>query len=238
MGGFTMFRGGGNTLQNAPYLYGYTGNRAHGIFSDWSEYTFSGDVDINGIVCDTGLVRGIGMYRQTTLTLDDGVSIKVSGLSAGQQLYNEETSNFTKPYNPSIAKPFHIMWTDSDNFTVNTENDVLKTFNSSIVGAENAEISVSCIYGRDGKDDSDWDYSADNSDCASWEEAIAVAAAETLAAKDHTISSQHSINLYKTKWTLTMVIVIVMLFGGWSLNRYSKDKLSESPATETAPLLL
>ena len=30
-GVFTMFRGRGNTLQNTPYLYGYTGNRAHGL---------------------------------------------------------------------------------------------------------------------------------------------------------------------------------------------------------------
>ena len=31
-GNFNGFTGGGNTLQNAPYLYGYTGNRAHGLF--------------------------------------------------------------------------------------------------------------------------------------------------------------------------------------------------------------
>lgn len=181
------------------------------------------------------------MYRQTTLTLDDGVSVSVSGLSAGQQLYNEDTSAFNKPYNPSIAKPFHIMWTDADNFTVNTEDDVLKQFNSSIVMADDVEISVTCIYGRDGMNDSDWEYAADNSDCASWETAIAEAQSSTLVAKEHGLSSQHSrhsLNLYKAKWTLTMVIVIVMLFGGWSLNRYSKDKLSTESATETAPLLL
>ena len=177
------------------------------------------------------------MYRQTTLTLEDGVSLKLSGMSAGHHLYNEETSEFDKPYNPSVAKPFHIMWTDSDNFTVNTASDITKTFNSSIVGAENAEISVSCIYGRDGMEDTDWDYAADNSDCELWEDAIATATTQ-LAANDHSVSGQHSLNLYKTKWTLTMVIVVIMLFGGWTLNRYSKDKLSESPATETAPLLL
>lgn len=31
--GFTRFIGKGNTLQNAPYLYGYTGNYAHGLFN-------------------------------------------------------------------------------------------------------------------------------------------------------------------------------------------------------------
>merc|ERR1712130_233121 len=66
--GFTRFIGKGNTLQNAPYLYGYTGNYAHGIFSDWSTYTFSGEVEVSSLVSDTGLVRGVGMYRQTELT--------------------------------------------------------------------------------------------------------------------------------------------------------------------------
>ena len=28
--------GGGNTRQNSPYFYGYTGNYAHGIFSDFA----------------------------------------------------------------------------------------------------------------------------------------------------------------------------------------------------------
>ena len=28
---FTSFRGMGHFLQNTPYLYGYTGNRAHGM---------------------------------------------------------------------------------------------------------------------------------------------------------------------------------------------------------------
>ena len=114
----------------------------------------------------------------------------------------------------------------------------MKQFNSSIVMADDAKISVTCIYGRDGMNDTDWDYAADNSDCASWEAAIEEAQSSTLVAKEHGLSSRHSLNLYKTKWTLTMVIVIVMLFGGWSLNRYSKDKLSTESATETAPLLL
>ena len=28
----TLFQGGGNVFQNAPYYYGYTGNRVHGMF--------------------------------------------------------------------------------------------------------------------------------------------------------------------------------------------------------------
>ena len=30
---YQKFMGGGNTLQNSPYLYGYTGNRVHGLFA-------------------------------------------------------------------------------------------------------------------------------------------------------------------------------------------------------------
>ena len=31
---YQKFMGGGNTLQNSPYLYGYTGNRVHGLLHD------------------------------------------------------------------------------------------------------------------------------------------------------------------------------------------------------------
>merc|ERR1711972_848627 len=99
--GFTMFKGGGNTLQNSPYFYGYTGNRAHGIFSDWSEYTLSGDVSIHDLVCDTGLVRGIGMYTSTQLTFDDDTSLSFADFSAGDQLYETDVESLSTPYNPA-----------------------------------------------------------------------------------------------------------------------------------------
>merc|ERR1719447_843036 len=113
--GFADLYGKGNTLQNSPYLYGYTGNRVHGIFSDFSEYTFAGDVAICDLICDTGLVRGVGMYRQTTLKFAEGSTLSISDLSAGHELYTEDTSEYAKPYNPSEAKPFHFTETESVN---------------------------------------------------------------------------------------------------------------------------
>ena len=53
------FTGGGHFLQNTPYYYGYTGNRVHGIFTDWANATISGTVDIHHLTSETGLVRGI-----------------------------------------------------------------------------------------------------------------------------------------------------------------------------------
>ena len=53
------FQGGGHHSQNTPYFYGYTGNRVHGMFTDWANFSFSGDVSIHDLGSETGLVRGI-----------------------------------------------------------------------------------------------------------------------------------------------------------------------------------
>merc|ERR1712079_153370 len=102
----------GNTLQNAPYLYGYTGNRVHGIFSDFAEFTLEGETVLSNLVCDTGLVRGFGMYRQNQLTFGESSTLHIYGLSAGQTLYSTDTAAYAPPYNPSEAKPFHVLWTE------------------------------------------------------------------------------------------------------------------------------
>ena len=34
------------------------------------------------------------------------------------------------------------------------------------------QTSMTCIFGRDGVDDSDWNYAVDNSDCSEWEQEI------------------------------------------------------------------
>ena len=77
------FTGQGHFNQNSPYFYGYTGNRAHGIFSDWSQWTFAGDISIHDLTCDTGLVRGIGMYTSTQLTFEDDATLSFADFSAG-----------------------------------------------------------------------------------------------------------------------------------------------------------
>ena len=52
------FAGGGHFLQNTPYFYGYTGNRVHGMFTDWANFSFSGNINIHDLTSETGLVRG------------------------------------------------------------------------------------------------------------------------------------------------------------------------------------
>lgn len=69
--GFQGFTGGGNVFQNAPYMMGYAGNIAHGLMSDWSSFTLSGEVAVHDMVSDTGLVRGIGLYTHSEMAIDE-----------------------------------------------------------------------------------------------------------------------------------------------------------------------
>jgi len=231
---FTSFRGMGHFIQNTPYLYGYTGNRVHGIMSDFSSYTFSGTVEISGIVSDTGLVRGIGMYTQTELTLDDGLTLTMRNFSAGHELYDEDTSAFAHPYAPSVAKPFHILWSYSDNFTIDTVENVVKYFNSSIVG-EADTVSFSCIFGRDGMNDTDWDYTVENSDCSSMTMKLAVN--EQIEKEDDARYPLLNARLNPLV-LLSAVTVIVLLFVIYrSCWNRAKSKSKTLP-TEYAPLLV
>jgi len=138
---FQRFMGEGNTLQNAPYLYGYTGNRVHGIFSDWAEYTFKGDVVLEDFECTTGLIRGIGMYTNSDVTWDSGSSLKMKNFNAGSELYDENTAAKPHPYAPSKANPFQILWSHTD--------EDGHEFYSSISNHPHS-VEISCIYGRDG----------------------------------------------------------------------------------------
>merc|ERR1719361_1674803 len=158
-GNYKVFHGHGNTLQNPPYLTGYTGNRAHGIFSDWSEYVLDGDTKIHDISCDTGLVRGIGMYTASHLTWGDDATVSVRNLNAGSGLYGVDTEEYDHPYNPSVAKPFHIVWS-------HTETKANNTF-VSILDGEPESVTMECIFGRDGVNESDWTFSVDNAGCDS-----------------------------------------------------------------------
>ena len=116
---FQKFMGGGNTLQNSPYLYGYTGNRVHGIFSDWAQFTLKGDIVLGDFECTTGMIRGLGFYTSSEVTFDSESTLKISNFNAGSSLYDINTKFLRHPYAQSKAKPIHALWTrtDSDNNT-------------------------------------------------------------------------------------------------------------------------
>ena len=84
-----FFDGGGHFLTNTPYFYGFTGNRVHGIFTDWAQFEFSGNVFIHDLRSETGFVRGVGMYTESTLTLRDDAEIQIRRLEAGTALYDQ-----------------------------------------------------------------------------------------------------------------------------------------------------
>jgi len=173
--GFTRFFGQGNTLQNEPYLYGYTGNYLHGIFSDFAEYKLTGQTEISNLISDTGLVRAVGMYRGTELSFGDDSSLIIGDLSAGHELYGEDTSALSEPYNPTIAKPFHVLWSSSETMMVDGE-EVETEWTSSIVGVP-SQLTMHCMYGRDGMEgDSDWVTLVSNAVCSTMDDSMHLAA--------------------------------------------------------------
>ena len=91
-GDFGHFEGGGHFYQRVPYLYGFTGNMAHGLMSDWSSLSMESDINIHHIYSQTGLVRGIGLYTQSKLQfygLDGTVRLKTAD-SKTYDLFPEE----------------------------------------------------------------------------------------------------------------------------------------------------
>jgi len=153
------FHGGGHFLQNTPYFYGYTGNRVHGIFADWANVSFSGKIDIHDLTSETGLVRGIGMYTESLLEVEEDASIAIHDLKAGTALSEVDTDALAHPYAPAEAKPIHLL-----SFITTENND----FYSDIIGDKDAVIpSVWCLYGRDGVNTSDWTVSMnDDMECS------------------------------------------------------------------------
>merc|ERR1719206_65648 len=141
--------GKGHFLQNSPYLYGYTGNMVHGIFTDWARYSLSGEVSIHGLNSRTGLVRAVGMYVNTSLDISDVDSLAIYDLTAGSALVDSDTdtSAFAHPYAPAMAKPFHILAEYTDDYG--------HSYTSPLIGDARA-VSASCVFGVDGIDD-DWD---------------------------------------------------------------------------------
>merc|ERR1719361_302446 len=241
------FLGGGNTLQNTPYLYGYTGNYLHGIFSDFAEFTLDGDTQIEGLISDTGLVRAIGMYRESQLTFSDESTLTISDLSAGYQLYEEDTDTFNPPYNPTEAKPFHVLWSNTESLMVAGAYEDVE-FDSTITGTP-TELTIQCIYGRDGIDgDSDWYDYMDNSDCSTLDDdlaadiaakraALAVYLKEGFPGSKAASQSGHRLSWTALQWLALCTFLCVV--AGYSLKRgASKLKtLGGSAPTEIEPLI-
>ena len=143
------FSGGGHFLQNEPYNYGYTGNRVHGMYTDWANVIISGNFEIHNLVSETGLVRGMGLYTNTRMVFDDDVTFSIHDLAAGTSLSEVETDALSHPYAPAEAKPIHLLdyWYD----------DLTGTYTSEIIGDEEVITPASyCLFGRDGVNISDW----------------------------------------------------------------------------------
>jgi len=151
-----LFQGGGNVFQNTPYYYGYSGNRVHGIFSDWSIYTMKGDVSLHDFYSETGLAYGLGLYTKTELTWDEDATLSIYNMAAGSELGEVDTDSLSHPYNPAQAEPVHAIW----QYNQSTYD---KTFYSSMTGRP-AVVEMSCIVGVDGYnlDDKFGEYEADN----------------------------------------------------------------------------
>jgi len=147
---FHGFSGKGHFLQNAPYLYGYTGNMAHGLFVDWATFSFSGDVSIHGISSKTGLVRAVGLYVNASLDLAGADHLDIYDLKAGMDLYDMDTSTLTHPNSKATAKAFHLVDYAFDAV------DGLKEWDSDILNEDDTSVSVACMLGRDGVQN-DWD---------------------------------------------------------------------------------
>ena len=118
-----------------------------GLFSDWADFTLEGQINIYDMTCQTGLVRGIGMYTSSKLRFVDA-KLSIHDLVAGVALNDVDTDSLPWPYNPAIAKPFHVIWSET------MEDFPDKEWDSTVVGAVDA--SLQCVVGRDGVDDSDF----------------------------------------------------------------------------------
>jgi len=232
-----QFYGAGNTLQNTPYMYGYTGNRVHGIFSDFADYTFDGDIEIGGLVCDTGLVRGIGMYRQSQIFFTENSTLNMHDFSAGHRLYGEDTSEYDYPYNPAESKAFHIIWNDFLNQSLN-EGYVVKQFNNSI-HSEPKTVSFTCMFGRDGVNNTDWMVEADNTECTLFDDevtdAVVLDAAVLFEAGDVLRTFKHHVSLWWIKVFVIPAVILSVAHFVWSHCGAKKSQLSAH--SEVAPLL-
>ena len=109
------------------------------------------------------------MYTESTLSVEDETAISIYDLAAGTALSEVDTDALAHPYNPTVAKPIHLLK------VVESEDG---TFYSQIIGDSGATTpSVWCLYGRDGVDTSDWnvtDLMVDEAECSSTTTVLAI----------------------------------------------------------------
>jgi len=224
----TLFEGGGNVFQNTPYYSGYTGNRVHGIFSDWSVYTMKGDINLHDFVSDTGLIRGLGFYTHNEMTWDTESTLTISNFAAGNELTDVDTSALSHPYANSTSAPVHCIWKYF-------QNDYSKTFYSTVTNRPQT-VEYSCISGRDGEQfDAEFgtSYTSDNTDCSGF--------SKSNLSKDTMVSTRRSVmfgNVNSAIWPWTVLAVVIIL-GLWTLCRatsISKSKI-DGASSEYAPLI-
>lgn len=101
------------------------------------------------------------MYTHSDLTFGAESVLSIYNFKAGYALSSTVTDYLKHPYNPSEAKPMHIVWEmDSDSTSYND------SFNTTISG-DPRMVEFYCIIGRDGMNTSDWTVAADNTrNCA------------------------------------------------------------------------
>lgn len=189
------------------------------------------------------------MYRQSTVRFEQGSTLKISGLSAGHELYAKDTSKYSKPYNPSVAVPFHFNETEYVNISLNGHQGMqqkvvgidsgykMMPFNSTISGHPEY-IEFSCIYGRDETDTSDWIVGVDNTDCGEFgdlmeeKESILSVLQET----SFDVEGRGHFNLHTV--VLMVSVMAFILAAGWVLNSGSDERAKNKMySMETAPLL-
>ena len=163
------------------------------------------------------------MYTESTLTIGDDANIGVHNLEAGTELYHKDTSALDRPFAQAKAKPFYILgeWKDHG-----------YDFASEIVGTPN-NIEFSCIYGRDGAEDSDWSLLSDtkpltsNADCQR--------PAGIRAVPVRSVDSQGSPVLWKHSCLLLIIMAVIAMVLCVRSHFLHRKELNGS--TESLPLL-
>merc|ERR1712173_101117 len=149
-----------------------------------------------------------------------------------------DTTQFGHPYNPSVAKPFHIRWVDYTNLTHTTEDgskDIAKSFNTTIYSAPK-QITIECVYGRDGTNDSVWMGEIDNSNCGAVDPTRNMA--DIHFADSVHKNRQGAVDWTASIWVIVALSVMISFKTMWECSRNGiKSSSLEALSIETDPLL-